>query len=289
MVRMKIDFRCLRIGVALLVVLMLFFIPAKSLKAAGVQIPYSFFLEHPYSFTGVRANVELVDLGNPPGGVLIMNQYRVDINLFQNLLGVYAKFPFAGVVSFGPTNEKDYNFGNIGLGAKLALLNLDYAILTGGFEVILPTASNGLGAAAAQTYFKDLPYFVKNALTLNPYLALGVGTGIFAFQANFGADIITRAKNIEGDSSELMFKYGATGSITPPLPVPFSTSFLLEALFISTASFNNNRTEAFITPGIRLGGQIVSIGAGVQIPLTDQVRDFANANYFLDLIIRFGT
>lgn len=302
MKRVKIGFRCLKIRAILLVVLMVFFIPVRS-RAAGPQIPYSFFFENPYSITGVRANVEVVDLDSPPSGALIMNQYRVDVNLYNNLFGVYAKFPFAGVVNFGPgsfdsgtgtkvflADEKNnYDFGNIGIGAKLALLNLDYAILTGGFEVLIPTARDGFGAAAARAYFRDLPYFVKKATTLNPYLVLGTGAGIFAFQTNFGADIITNADRIEGDNTELRFKYGATGSITPRLSVPFSTSFLLEALFVSTTSFHDNRTEVFITPGIRLGGKIVSVGMGVQIPLGQNVNDFANADYFLDLIIRFGT
>ncbi|MER3446174.1 MAG: hypothetical protein C4291_04740 [Candidatus Dadabacteria bacterium] len=298
----QICFSRLRIRAALLVILMIFFIPPRT-QAAGPQIPYSFFLENPYSITGIRANVELVDLDSPPSGALIMNQYRVDINLFKNLIGVYAKFPFTGVVNFGPgtfdsgtgtrlflANEKDdYNFGNIGIGAKLALLNLDYAILTGGFEVLIPTARDGFGAEAARAYFRDLPYFVKKATTLSPYLVLGTGAGIFGFQANFGAEIITNAERIEGDNTELRFKYGVTGSVTPELPVPFSISFLLEALFVSTTSFNNNHTEAFITPGIRLGGKIVSVGMGVQIPVGQNVNDFANADYFLDLIIRFGT
>lgn len=146
-----------------------------------------------------------------------------------------------------------------------------------------------MGATAAQAYFRDLPYIVKDAVTLNPYLALEAGAGIFGFQANFGADIITNADQIEGDNTELMFKYGVTASVTPPLPVPFSTSFLVEELFVSSASFNDNRTDVFITPGIRLGGKIVSVGTCVQIPFGQGVNDFANVDFLVDLIIRFGT
>ncbi len=225
----RTGFKRLKIGALLLVVLTILLIPARS-WAAGPRIPYSFFFENPYAITGIKANVEVVDLDNPPGGALIMNQYRLDINLYNNLLGLYAKFPFAGVVNFGPgefesgsgTNffladqQNDYDFGDIGIGAKLALLNLDYAVLTGGFEVLIPTAGSGLGATAAQAYFRDLPYFVKNATTLNPYLVFGSGAGIFGFQANFGGEIITNADQIEGDNTELMLKYGVTGSITPP-------------------------------------------------------------------------
>jgi hypothetical protein len=91
----RTGFKRLRIGALLLVVLTILLIPARS-WAAGPRIPYSFFFENPYAITGIKANVEVVDLDNPPGGALIMNQYRLDINLYNNLLGLYAKFPFAG-------------------------------------------------------------------------------------------------------------------------------------------------------------------------------------------------
>ncbi len=68
-------------------------------------------------------------------------------------------------------------------------------------------------------------------------------------------------------------------------------SFLVEALFVSTATFDDDVTEVYLTPGIRLGlgGQRVSLGVGVQIPLGEDVDDFANADYFIDLMIRFGS
>jgi hypothetical protein len=36
-------------------------------------------------------------------GWLIMNALRGDINIHDNLFGLYAKFPFAGVTDFGAT------------------------------------------------------------------------------------------------------------------------------------------------------------------------------------------
>ncbi|MGQ0794177.1 MAG: hypothetical protein ACT4NX_08880 [Deltaproteobacteria bacterium] len=265
------------------------FVPTKEARAAGTDIPISFNLEHPYSITGIRANGEFIDLDN--SGSLFMNQIRADVNLYQNLLGVYAKFPFAGVTDFGPGNDGDYNLGNIGVGGKVALLNLDSAILTGGFEVILPTADNDdLSSLAAQAYFRDFSYFQEDALTLKPYVVLGLSKGIVALQANFDAEILTSADEIEGDSSELILKYGATASISPNLPLPFSTSFLLEVLFASSVSSSDDITGGYITPGVRLGGQIISLGAGVQIPFgSDEITDFANVGFVVDLIVRFGT
>jgi hypothetical protein len=271
-----------------LVILAALFIPIKGVKAAGPSLPYSFFLEHPYSITGVRGNFEIIDLDGSGG--LFMNQIRADINVYQNLFGIYAKFPFAGVTNFGPDEEDDYDFGNIGIGGKVALFNTDSAVLTGGFEVILPTTSNGLGSAAARAYFRDFSYFVDDALTLKPYAVFGYSQGIFGFQGNFDADIITNADEIEDDSSELILKYGATVSVTPNLSLPFSTSFLLELLMASSTSFDDNITGAYLTPGVRFGGQIISLGAGVQIPFgSDEVTDFANVGFLLDLVIRFGS
>ncbi|HXG31420.1 MAG TPA: hypothetical protein VNK81_07220, partial [Thermodesulfobacteriota bacterium] len=239
---------CLRALLVLLALFTVLFIPAR-VKAAGPTLPYSFFLEHPYSITGVRGNFEVIDLDD--SGALFMNMFRADVNIYQNLFGLYAKFPFAGVTSFGPTDEDDYDFGNIGIGGKVTLLNTDSAVLTGGFEVILPSTSDDFGAAAARAYFRDFSYFVNDAVTLKPYAVLGYSRGIFGFQANFDADILTNADDIENDSSELILKYGATASVTPNFSLPFSTSFLVELLAASSTSFDDNITGVYLTPGVR--------------------------------------
>jgi hypothetical protein len=278
---------CLRALLVLLALFTVLFIPAR-VKAAGPTLPYSFFLEHPYSITGVRGNFEVIDLDD--SGALFMNMFRADVNIYQNLFGLYAKFPFAGVTSFGPTDEDDYDFGNIGIGGKVTLLNTDSAVLTGGFEVILPSTSDDFGAAAARAYFRDFSYFVNDAVTLKPYAVLGYSRGIFGFQANFDADILTNADDIENDSSELILKYGATASVTPNFSLPFSTSFLVELLAASSTSFDDNITGVYLTPGVRFGGQVISIGAGVEIPFgSDEITDFANVGFLLDLVIRFGS
>ena len=282
--------------VAILVLFMLpiFLNSTKVANAAGAQIPYSFFLEHPYSITGLRGNIEFIDTDND--GWLIMNSYRADINLYRNLLGVYAKLPFSGITNFGSNNQSDYDFGNLSLGTKFVLLNLDNAVLTTGFEVFFPTAGNGLGSLAGQEYFKDVAAFADDAWTFKPYAAFGVSQGIFAFQANLDFDILTNAEKLNtvfdtgGDSTQLIIKYGAAGSVTPDLPLPFSTSFLLELLLASSTTFDNNITGAYLTPGLRFGGQIVSVGAGVEIPFgSNEVTDFANVGFVLDLVIRFGS
>ncbi len=271
-----------------LVMIAVLSVPIKGVEAAGPTLPYSFNLEHPYSITGVRGNFEIIDLDG--SGALFMNQVRADINIYQNLFGVYAKFPFAGVSNFGPGDEDDYDFGNIGIGGKVSLLNTDSAVLAGGFEVILPTTSNDFGAAAARAYFRDFSYFADDALTLKPYAVFGYSQGIFGFQANFDADILTNADDFEDDSTELILKYGATASVTPNLSLPFSTSFLLELLLASSTSFDDNVTGAYLTPGVRFGGQILSLGAGVEIPFgSDEITDFANIGFLVDLVVRFGS
>lgn len=262
--------------------------PVSKAEAAGAIIPKSFFLEHPYSITAVSANGEWVDLDDD--GSLWMNSYRVDVNLYQNLFGVYGEFPFAGVTSFGPSDDDDYDFGNIGVGGKFVLLNLDSSVLTTGFEVILPTASDDVGALAAQRYFREFASFVDEAYTLKPYLVFGASSGIFAVQANLDFDILLNADDLEGDDTELIIKYGGTASLTPELNLPFSTSLLVELLAASSTTFDDNVTGVYLTPGLRLGGQTVSVGAGVEIPFgSDEISDFANVGVVIDLIFRFGS
>jgi len=267
----------------------------KSANAAGAQIPYSFFLEHPYSITGIQADLEFINLDDD--GWLIMNSLRGDINVYENLFGLYAKFPFSGVTNFGVNDESDYDFGNLSLGGKGVILNLDNAVLTGGLEVFLPTTSDGFGALAAQEYFRDVAAFADDALTIDPYMVFAISGGeIFAFQANLDFNIITNATRLDrvfdtgGDDTELIIKYGGTASVTPDLSVPFSTSFLVELLLASSASFDRNITGAYLTPGVRVGGQIFSAGVGVEIPFgSDEVTDFANVGFLLDFMVRFGS
>ena len=265
--------------------------------AAGANIPYSFFLEHPYSITGMKNNLEFVDLKND--GWLIMNSHRAEVNIHQNLFGVYVDFPFAGVTDFGPNGDGDYAIGNIAAGGKFALLNLDQAVLTVGADVLFPTASDNIGASAALIYFRDFANFANDAWTVAPYAIFGVSGGIFALQANVEFDIIFDANNINdplvpinigNDNTQLIIKYGGTVSVTPDFSLPFSTTLLVELLLASSTTFDENITGVYLTPGLRFGGQIISVGAGVQIPFgSNEVKDFANVDFLIDLIIRFGT
>ena len=262
-------------------------------SAAGGSVPYSFFLEHPYSSTGVRGNLEFVFVDG--GGTLVMNQLRADLNLHDDIFGLYAKFPFSGVTD-GVFGSGDYDFGNIGVGTKYALLSSTNSALTLGFEVLFPTTGNNLGALGARSYFRDFAYFTNDAYTFVPYGVFAIGGDVLAFQANLDFDIMTNAEDANespfstgGDNTELIIKYGAAASVTPQFNLPFSTSFLLELLLASSTSFDQNVTGAYVTPGVRLGGRMFSFGAGVQIPFgSDEISDFANVDFLMDLLIRFG-
>lgn len=285
-----------RVLLALSIITIIFTVtlfPVKEAGASGRNIPYSFFLEHPYSSTGLKGNLEIASVDG--GGALIMNQLRLDIALSENYWGLYGKFPFAGVTSsvFG---DGDYDFGNIGVGTKYALHASGSSVFTVGFEAILPTTGNDAGALGARSYFRDFAYFTDDAYTFVPYAVFAVSGTMFAFQANLDFDIMTNAKkadqspfNTGGDSTELILKYGATGSITPDFGVPFTTSFLLELLLASSTTFDSNVTGAYVTPGVRVGGQMFSFGAGVQIPFgSSEITNFANVDFLVDMIVRFG-
>ncbi|MCH7926788.1 MAG: hypothetical protein IID03_02210 [Candidatus Dadabacteria bacterium] len=271
-----------------LLVVLLISAPIKQASSAGVDIPQSFFLEHPYSITGLKLSTEIIDLELEDA--LYLNEIRVDVNIHDNKASLYTRIPIAGITDVDPTFEDDIALGNIAIGGKTTLFEGNTAVLTGGIEAFLPTVDNDLAAMGARTYFKDYASFVDDAFTIRPYAVFGIGKDIFAFQANFGADIITSADEIEGDDTEIILRYGGTASITPHLPVPFATSFLVEVLLASATSFEESRTEAFITPGFRFGGQIFSIGAGIEIPVGEQSDEYAdNVGFLVDVLIRFGS
>lgn len=262
-------------------------------KAVSGTVPYSFFLEHPYSSTGLSGNLEIVSVDG--GGALIMNRFRADLSLGQNIFGIYAKFPFSGVTS-GVFGKGDYDFGNIGLGTKYALFSSNNAALTFGFEAILPTTGNNQGALGARSYFRDFAYFTDDAYTFVPYGVFAIGGDVLAFQANLDFDIMTNAGKADespfdagGGSTELIIKYGAAASVTPRINLPFSTSFLLELLCASSTTFDKNVTGVYVTPGVRFGGIKYSFGAGVQVPFgSDEISDFANIDFLIDMKVRFG-
>lgn len=261
--------------------------PATKADAAGANIPKSFFLEHPYSTTSIGITADWIDLDGD--GSLWTHNARLDINLYHDLFGVYTKFPGVWVRDFGPSGEDDYDFGNIAAGAKFALFDLDSSVLTTGLEVIFPS-SDDEAAIAALAYFRDFSSYVDDVITLKPYLVFGASSGIFAIQANLAFDIILDADEVENDDTELIIKYGGTASMTPELNLPFSTSFLVEVLAASSLSFDDNITGVYVTPGVRVGGQTLSLGAGVEIPFgSDEVSDFANVGVVLDLLFRFGS
>jgi hypothetical protein len=271
-----------------LLVVLLISAPIKQASSAGVDIPQSFFLESPYSITGLKLNTEIIDLELEDA--LYLNEIRVDVNIHDNKASLYTRIPFAGITDVDPTNEDDFALGNIAIGGKATLFEGNTAVLSGGIEGIIPTVDNNLAAMGARTYFKDFSSFVDDAFTVRPYAVFGIGKDVFAFQANFGADIITSAEEIEGDDTELILRYGGTASVTPHLPVPFGTAFLVELMAVSSTSFDENRTEAFLTPGFRFGGQIFSVGAGVEIPLGEDTDEYAdNVGFLVDILIRFGS
>jgi hypothetical protein len=271
-------------------------IPAGKAYSQGVLIPQSFFLESPYSITDVQANGEWIDLAE--GGNLWMTRFRADINLYENLLGVYVKVPFA-YNSGQASEDSDFDIGNIGFGGKAAIVSTDQTVLTGGFEIIVPTTSDNNGAEAARKYFRDFIYFVDEAWTLVPYLVFGGGNGMFGFQANIEADIMLNADDIEGDSTEYLVKYGGSVSLTPEFNLPFAMSFLVDILAVTSLSFDDvnlggtergNRTGGYIVPGIRVGGQTLSMGFAGEIPFgSDPITDFADFGLMADIIFRWGS
>ncbi|NIP31436.1 MAG: hypothetical protein GTO02_17940, partial [Candidatus Dadabacteria bacterium] len=63
--------------------------PIKQANSAGVDLPQSFFLEHPYSITGIKINSSIIDLAVEDA--LYLNEIRADINIHKNKASLYTR------------------------------------------------------------------------------------------------------------------------------------------------------------------------------------------------------
>ena len=286
MVKSFINFKTL---LPLFLLLGLVVVPSSNAFSQAI-LPQSFFLEDPYTDTDVQANGEWINIKSDFGqGNLWMTRARADINVYENLLGLYVKVPFAGI-SGNDNLDSDFDIGNVGVGGKAAAVYTDDYILTFGFEGIIPTTSDGNGALAARQFFRDFVYFTDEAWTLVPFAVFGAGNGQWGFQANVDGQIMLNAEDVEGDSTEFLIKYGGAVSYTPELNTPFATTILVDILAVTSTTFDDNLTGAYVVPGIRLGGQTISFGAAAEIPFADsEITDFSNIGVMIDMIFRFGS
>lgn len=256
-------------------------------KAKAFQFSYPFHLESPMPLGRAGFDFEVLDLKKRLGGQYIFYSIRLDFNSWNNSYGVYIRAPYAGVNNIEEADD-GFEFSNMVFGGKFMLIDSQNFVLSGGLDLTVPTAYkdnvNRLKAINSN-YRRDFPLYLQSATTITPYISTGMRKKRLSFVSNLGIDLVLNADKLEGDNFEARIEYGtAIGATLPLLTHP--TLFCEFTGYTFVSSYKMERTDLFITPGLRLGKRF-SPGFGVQIPLSGFDSNAANASFIVDLQLRF--
>ena len=259
-------------------------------KSRSLEFAYPFFLEPPIPVGKVTGTFEVVDLKRRVGGQFIFYSARVEFPSSDNRYSVYLKYPYAGVNNVtldGDELDNGFEFSNLLFGGKFLLLNSEDFSVSGGIEIIPPTAfkDNKDRLKAVDNYARDFPLYLAGAVTVSPYVSAAVKRSPVSLLGSFGVDLIFNADKLEEDNFETRIKYSS--AVGAEIPVLASPALFVEFNGYTLVTANTiKKTDIFLTPGLRFGKRY-SPGFGVQIPLAGRSEDIANASFIVDFQVRF--
>ena len=259
-------------------------------KSSSLELSYPFFLEPPIPVGKVTGTFEVVDLKRRVGGQFIFYSARVEFPSSDNRYSVYLKYPYAGVNNVtldGDELDNGFEFSNLLFGGKFLLLNSEDFSVSGGIEIIPPTAfkDNKDRLKAVDNYARDFPLYLAGAVTVSPYVSAAVKRSPVSLLGSFGVDLIFNADKLEEDNFETRIKYSS--AVGAEIPVLASPALFVELNGYTLVTANTiKKTDIFLTPGLRFGKRY-SPGFGVQIPLAGRSEDIANASFIVDFQVRF--
>ncbi len=260
-------------------------------KDKAIDLSYPYFFESPFILGRFMGLIEAVStrevLG---GGELIFYNVRADFPSSDGLWGLYLKISQAGIDNItieGDNQSNGFEFANILAGGKFLMYKTHNSVLSGGMDIILPTAykDNIQRLQTITRYRRDFPLYLRNAFTLSPYIAAATWEKGFSIQANLGFDLITNASNLEGEDVEFRIKYGAAAGLNFKVPTSPLVFVEFDGYTMPTAT-STKKTDTFITSGVRFGKQF-SPGIAVQFPLSGSTSDIADASFIADVQLRF--
>jgi hypothetical protein len=261
-------------------------------RSKAILLSYPFFLEPPLPVGRLVGSFEVVDLEEEAGGQIIFYSIRVDLPSENNLYGIYIKVPYSGVNNVTLDGDKignGFEFSNLLIGGKFVLLDTEEFVLSGGLEVVPPTAFKDnirrLESIVNLPFLRDLPTYLTDAVTVTPYLSAAYTREKLSLQGNLGIDSIFNADNFEGDAFETRINYGTAFGVSTSFPTSPSLFVEFNGYTLLSAS-SVGKTDIFLTPGVRLGKRY-GPGLGIQIPITGPTADVTNASFIFDFQGRF--
>jgi hypothetical protein len=259
-------------------------------KSRSLEFAYPFFLESPIPVGRVMGSFEVIDLEKNFGGQFILYSLRADFPSSDQRYGVYLKYPYSGVQNVsldGEEIDNGFEFSNLLLGGKFLLLNSEDFSVSGGLEIIPPTAfkDNKDRLKAVDNYGRDFPLYLASAVTVSPYVSTAAKRSAVSLMGSLGVDLIFNADKLEEDNFETRIKYSSAVGVE--IPVLACPALFVEFNGYTLATANTlKKTDIFLTPGLRFGKRF-SPGFGLQIPLAGRSADIANASFVVDFQVRF--
>jgi len=256
-------------------------------KAEALSLGYPLYFEGPLPLGRVMADLEVVALKQSFGDQLFFYSIRLEFPTESGNTGVYIDAPYGGVNNVeGARNG--YEFSNITIGVKQVLARAQNYAVTAGLEFVPPTAfTDSQGRLEAVTaYRRDLPTYIYKAVTATPYLSAGIWKDAVSLQGSVGTDFIFNAENFQGNSFDFRIDYSAAAGVNVPIELISPLVFVEFNGYTITTDDVNDKTDIFVTPGIRFGKRF-SPGFAVQFPVAGPTSDIADSNFYFDLQLRF--
>jgi len=259
-------------------------------KNEAIDLAYSYGLESPIPTGRFIADMQIVNVKEDLGGEFIFYSLRIDVPSADNVWGIYVQIAQSGVneVHVGDDNISDgFEFANVLVGGKHILVRGSSAVLTGGMNLVLPTAfkDNIERLQTVLMYRKNFPINLQSAWTVTPYLSGAMWGDIFNVMGNVSTDYVFNASKLEGNRFEFRVNYGA--SVGANIPVIASPVIYAEFDGYSLlTSDTEGKTSTFASSGVRLGRKF-SPGFAIQFPLSGPDSEVSKLSFLMDFQIRF--
>lgn len=261
-------------------------------KSKSIDFGYPIFFESAIPRGYFLGFVEVAELDDElDNGQFIFYHIKAEFPSENYFYSLYIRVSQAGVnnIVFNGEEVRDgFEFANLLLGTKHILYKTQSSVLTSGFETIFPTAyKDNIDRlkTIVDNHRRDFPLYLRKTFAFTPYISAIYWKKWLSLQGSLGADFITRAERLEGDSFEFRLKYAAAFGITIPIeytPIIF-TEFDGYSLFTADTF---DKTDLFVTTGFRFGDRF-SPGFAIQVPISGPTDDISKFSYMFDLKIRF--
>ncbi len=259
-------------------------------KTDAIDLAYSFWLESPIPTGRFIADMQIVNVKDNLGGEFIFYSVRIDVPSADNRWGVNVQIAQSGVneITNGDDSVSDgFEFANLEVGGKYVLSRGSNYALTGGMNLVLPTAfkDNINRLQTVLLYRKNFPINLQSAWTVTPYLSGALWGDVFNVMGNVSTDYVFNASKLEGNDFEFRINYGA--AIGANIPV-FASPVLYAEFdgYSLLTSDTEGKTSTFASSGVRLGRKF-SPGFGIQLPLSGPDSDVSKLSFLMDFQVRF--